>query len=305
LNPELTVIVCTFNRGHLLSETIPSILQQNISNDLYNVLIVNNNSKDNTNEIISSLIHNYNNVSTINEPQQGLSYARNTGYKTATTKWIIYLDDDAIAPETFIKTALAIAISNEYDCFGGVYYPWYKYGKPVWFKDRYASTAEFYKKAGGHKLQYASGGIMAIKRSILIELNGFPVNLGMKGNTMAYGEETHLQYRMRKRGYTIGIIPNWYINHIVNRYKLKSKWFVKNGYVTGRDTWRTYSEKVTLKLIAKYSLNIFTTLFKNLYKNTKLLFKKNYYIQNWIIETFRPVSIELGRVIGGIKLLLK
>jgi glycosyltransferase involved in cell wall biosynthesis len=120
LNPELTVIVCTFNRGHLLSETIPSILQQNISNDLYNVLIVNNNS--------------------------GLSYARNTGYKTATTKWIIYLDDDAIAPETFIKTALAIAISNEYDCFGGVYYPWYKYGKPVWFKDRYASTAEFYKK---------------------------------------------------------------------------------------------------------------------------------------------------------------
>jgi GT2 family glycosyltransferase len=122
---------------------------------------------------------------------------------------------------------------------------------------------------------------------------------------MAYGEETHLQYRMRKRGYTIGIIPNWYINHIVNRYKLKSKWFVKNGYVTGRDTWRTYSEKVTLKLIAKYSLNIFTTLFKNLYKNTKLLFKKNYYIQNWIIETFRPVSVELGRVIGGIKLLLK
>jgi len=305
LNSKITVIVCTYNRGHLLSETIPTILNQDISNDLYSVLIVNNNSTDNTENIISSLINNYDNASTINEPQQGLSYARNSGYKNATTKWVIYLDDDAKAPTTFIKTAIDIANSNKYDCFGGVYYPWYKYGKPVWFKDRYASTAEFYKKADGHKLRYASGGILAIKKSILLEFNGFPVNFGMKGNTMAYGEETHLQQQMCKSGYTIGITPNWYIKHLVNRYKLKSIWYVKNGYVTGRDTWETYSEKVTLKLIVRYSLNLFTKLFKNLYKNTKLLFNKNYYIQNWTIETFRPVSIELGRVIRGIKLLFK
>ena len=305
MNSKLTVIVCTFNRGHLLTETLPTIFQQNISSNYFDVLIVNNNSNDNTNNIISSLVKNYDNVSTIFEPQQGLSYARNTGFRNATTKWIVYLDDDAKVPKTFINTALDIANSNKYDCFGGVYYPWYKYGKPVWFKDRYASTAEFYKKADGHKLKYASGGILAIKRSILLELNGFPVNLGMKGNTMAYGEETLIQHQMRNRGYTIGITPNWYINHLVSRDKLKSKWFIKNGYVTGRDIWCTYNEKVSLKLIFKYSLNIFTTLFKKLYKNTKLLFNKNYYIQNWIIETFRPVSIELGRMIGGIKLLFK
>ncbi len=305
LKPKLTVIICTFNRGHLLSETLPTIFQQNISTDYYDVLIVNNNSTDNTNDIISSLIINNNNASLIDEPQQGLSYARNTGYKAATTEWIIYLDDDAKAPKSFIKKALDIATSNKYDCFGGVYYPWYKYGKPVWFKDRYASTAEFYKKTDGHKLQYASGGILAIKKSILLEFNGFPVNLGMKGNKMAYGEETLLQCQMRKRGYKIGIIPSWHINHIVNRYKLKSNWFIKNGYVTGRDAWVTYGEKVSVKLINKYFLFIFATLYRNLYKNTKLLFTKNYYLQNWIIDTFRPVSIELGRVIGGLKLLFK
>ena len=185
MNPKLTVIICTYNRGHLLSETLPTIFQQNVSRNLYNVLIVNNNSTDNTNDIISSFIKINDNASTIYEPQQGLSYARNTGYQKATTSWIIYLDDDAKAPNTFIKTAIDITNINKYDCFGGVYYPWYKYGKPAWFKDIYASTADFDKQVDGHKLQDASGGIMAIKRSILVELSGFPTDIGMKGNTMA------------------------------------------------------------------------------------------------------------------------
>lgn len=301
MNPKLTVIICTYNRGHLLTETIPTILQQNVSKDLYNVLIVNNNSTDNTEEVISFFTIKYKNVSTINEPKQGVCFARNTGYENVTTKWIVYLDDDAKAPRTFIKTALTIANSTKYDCFGGVYYPWYKYRKPVWFKDIYVSTAECYNKIVGYKLRYASAGIMAIKRSILKELNGFSINLGPKGNKMSYGEETHLQNRMLKKGYSIGITPIWHIHHLVNKNKFKFSWFLKNGYAVGRDYWIIYNEKVTIKLLLRYSNNILIALFKN----TALLFKKNYYIQNWIAEMSRTTSLELGRIISGIKLLMK
>lgn len=302
--PEITVIICTYNRGDLLSETLPTVFDQNIPKSQYNVLVINNNSNDSTEEILTKFSKSYSNLSVIKENQQGLSYARNTGYVNSTTEWVIYLDDDAMVPSDFVAIALETTKSNKYDCFGGVYYPWYKHGKPAWFKDIYASTAEFYKQKNGHKLHYASGGIMAIKKSLLIEFNGFPTHLGMKGNAMAYGEETFLQNQMKRNGYTIGIIPKWNINHIVNRYKLHPMWFIKNGYITGRDAWIIYEEEITFKSITKCLFNTILTFFQKLTTKTPMLFHKNYYIQNWFIDTFHPISIQYGRVIGGLQLIL-
>ena len=301
--PKITVIICTYNRGDLLSETLPSVFNQNVSESKYDVIVINNNSNDSTEEILINFSKSYSNLSVIKETQQGLSYARNAGYVNSTTEWIVYLDDDAMVPSDFVAIALQTIKSNKYDCFGGVYYAWYKYGKPVWFKDIYASTAEFYKQNNGHKLRYASGGIMAIKKSILIDFSGFPTHLGMKGNAMAYGEETFLQNQMKRNGYTIGINPKWNIKHIVNKYKLSPMWFIKNGYVTGRDAWIIYEEKISFKSIVKYMLNTIITLFKKLVITTPMLFQKNYYMQNWFIEIFHPISIQCGRVIGGLQLI--
>ena len=63
---------------------------------------------------------------------------------------------------------------------------------------------------------------MAIRKSTLSKMGGFPTNLGMKGIQVAYGEETLLQIRMRKSGIKIGYDPNWVIYHLVNNYKLCS-----------------------------------------------------------------------------------
>lgn len=301
MKPLVTVIICTYNRGDLLTETIPTILRQNISVEYFDVMIVDNNSTDNTQKVIKTFVENNINLSSIKEAQQGVSFARNAGYKKTKTDWVIFLDDDAKTPDNFVETALNIINSNKYNCFGGVYYPWYKYGKPKWFKDRYVSTAEFYNKKDYHKLTYASAGIMAIKRSLLKEFGGFSKNMGPKGDKMSYGEETHLQDRLLKKGNSIGIFPNWYIYHIVNENKLNFSWFLNNGYATGRDFWIIYNEKVSLKLLIGYSKNII----KSIFQNTALLFKENYYIQNWTAETIRTIAFEFGRIISGLKLLAK
>lgn len=298
MNPKLTVIICTYNREHLLSETIPSVFQQNVSKDSYQVLIVNNNSTDDTANILDDFIKQYKNLIVINESQQGLSFARNTGYKNSTTEWIIYLDDDAKVPINFIEKSLQIIYSKNYDCFGGIYFPWYKYGKPKWFKDIYVSTADYFKNNCGHKLQYASGGIMAIKKSILDKYDGFSTKLGMSGNAVAYGEETLLQRQMEQDGYKIGIVPEWSMEHLVNKYKLKPSWFIEHGYATGRDAILSYDENVTSKKIFQYAIHLFRDLFKNLTGNTPKLFRKKYYWQNWVVETLQPVSLQFGRILG-------
>lgn len=305
MKSELTVIICTFNRGYLLSETLPTIFQQNIPNDRFQVLVVNNNSTDNTTEILSGFIKQHDNLSVINEPKQGLGFAKNTGMDAATTEWIVYLDDDAKVPNDFIKEAINNINNSQFQCFGGVYLPWYKYGQPKWFHDKYASNSGKLSEFAVLEKDFISGGIMAIKKAVLQKFGGFPTNLGMSGNKVAYGEETLLQIRMKNSGIEIGYDPNWVMYHLVNRYKLSPWWFIKSGFASGRDAWLIYEERVSSKLILIYFFRSIKLFFVNIFKCTPKLLSKNYKWQNWLIDILRPSILKFGQINGGIKLLFK
>lgn len=305
MKTELTVIICTFNRAHLLPETIPTIFQQNVPMVRYQVLIVDNNSTDNTAELLNGFIKQYDNLTVINESKQGLGYAKNAGMDTATAEWIVYLDDDAKVPNDFIKKAINNITNYNFQCFGGVYRPWYKYGKPSWFHDKYVSNSGKLSKFSTLKEDFISGGIMAIKKSLLHKLGGFPTNLGMSGNRIAYGEETLLQILMRNSGIEIGYDPNWIMYHLVNRYKLSPLWFIKSSYASGRDGWLSYKENASIKIIIKYFFRSIKLLFVNLFQFTPKLFKKEYKWQNWLIDIIRPTVLKFGQIHGGLKLLIK
>lgn len=305
MNPKLTIVICTFNRGYLLPETIPTIFQQNVEKNRYHVLIVNNNSTDNTQELLESFAKQYENLSVINEPKQGLGYAKNIGMEKTTTDWIVYLDDDAKVPNDFVKKAINNINNSKFQCFGGVYLPWYKYGKPKWFLDRYASNKGKLSEFNTLNKDFISGGIMAIKKSALKKFGGFPTNLGMSGNQIAYGEETLLQIRMRKSGMKIGYDPNWMMYHLVNRYKLSLRWFIKSGFASGCGAWLSYEEHVSLKKIIIYFFRSIKLFFVNIFKYTPKLMNKNYKWQNWLIDLLQPTIIKFGQIYGGIKLLLK
>ncbi len=305
MKSKLTVIICTYNRGYLLPETIPTIFQQNVSKERYQVLIVNNNSTDNTKEILDGFVNQYDNILIIDETTQGLGYAKNTGMNVATTEWIVYLDDDAKVPTDFVKKAINNINTTDFQCFGGVYLPWYKYGKPNWFLDKYASNSGKLSEFDILKEDFIAGGIMAIKKSVLNKFDGFPTNLGMSGNYVAYGEETFLQIRMRNSGIEIGYDPNWVIYHLVNRYKLSTGWFIKSGFASGRGAWLTYEEHVSLKKIIIYLFRSIKLFFVNIYKYTPKLMSKDYKWQNWVIDILGPTIIKFGQIYGGIKLLFK
>jgi len=299
---EITVIICTYNRGDLLKETLPTILNQNISKKQFTILVIDNNSTDRTKQIIINFKKQYNNLEYIFEPKQGTSFARNTGHKYAKTDWIIFLDDDAKVSDSFLKIALNIINENNLDCFGGIYYPWYKYEKPKWFKDKYVSTGILFNdKNIATQHTYISAGIMAIKKDVLENINGFSTRLGPNGNKMYYGEETHLHQKLIKNGYTTEIKTEWSMHHLVDKMKYRFRWFFKNGLAIGRDYWIIYEDKASVKKMIKYTIYTIITFLKN----TKQILNRNYNIQNWIAENLKILAFEYGRQTSGIKLLLK
>ena len=93
---KLSIVVATYNRAPYLLRTLESLARQTLSPGLFEILVVNNNSSDNTPEVVAGFAgsHPQLQVRMVTETSQGLSYARNCGiassgstsYSSTTTK---------------------------------------------------------------------------------------------------------------------------------------------------------------------------------------------------------------------------
>jgi len=294
---QLSIIICTYNRSELLAFCLESLAAQNVPAGSFEVVVVNNNSSDETAAVATRFAVHFPHYQVVNESRQGLSHARNKGLEVAKNEWVVYLDDDAKAAPDFVARASWMIGGGRYKVFGGVFLPWYKYGRPVWFKDAYASNKKYNKICTLHGDDYACGGIMAFEKSLLKKYGGFDPALGMSGTRVAYGEETEVQYRMRREGIEIGYDPDWIIYHLVAPYKLRVGWFFKAGFAWGRDRILVYKDHTNVFYLFLVLLTAFGLSFVNALRYTpRLLFDRNYYIENWLIDVFRKFAKRLGTV---------
>lgn len=116
-NIRLSIIVPAYNIENYIYECLNTIFKQNIEPQEYEVIVVNDGSTDNTLDKIS-LFSNKSNLIILNQENQGLSMARNNGFKTAKGKYIWFIDgDDQICPNC-LKTILYICEELNIDLFG-------------------------------------------------------------------------------------------------------------------------------------------------------------------------------------------
>lgn len=284
----LSVIVCTYNRGGILKECIESVISNQPTAYSMELVVVDNNSSDDTAHLVSELSQSNPWIKYAFEKEQGLSNARNTGYKAASYDWVLYLDDDALVHENFFDRVRYLMEQSDFQCVGGLYLPWYKYGQPRWFRDSFASNKKSYNDLSVLKShEYASGGVLLIKKSLLHEHGGFDVEFGMKGNQVAYGEEDDFQRRLRDTGIEIGYDPSLIIYHLVPEYKMKVSWFLKSSYKMGRTFLQTlgYPNNKLTGLVSLL-IGMIQCLLSFVISFPKL-FNRNYYKENFIIDVLK------------------
>lgn len=303
--PSVSVVVCTYNRAQILAACLQSLTLQTANPNSFEVIIVDNNSNDNTEDICAPFIWNNANFRYVHEPQQGLSHARNRGYREARTEWICYIDDDAKAFQNYVERLIYVIANYDFDCFGGIFLPWYKYGKPEWYKDEYATKPMERDGTGTLTSGYVSGGVMAIKRSALEKLGGFSTNIGMSGEKISYGEEVLVQLRMREDGMIIGFDPELRVYHLVNRPKLKLGWFMRSSYANGLDDWNTFAKTIDWPSVLRIVPRSAVYLIRNLVRFTPKLRHRDYYVQNWAIDVLAPLVRSTGQFSSGLKSMIK
>ncbi|UAB81230.1 glycosyltransferase family 2 protein [Marixanthomonas sp. SCSIO 43207] len=105
MQPLVSIIIPTYNRAHLIGETLKSIQAQTYSN--WECIIVDDRSRDSTEELITSIVNKdsrYRYFKRSENNIKGASTCRNIGLKHSNGKYILFFDsDDILLPHTLQK----------------------------------------------------------------------------------------------------------------------------------------------------------------------------------------------------------
>lgn len=100
----LSIIIPVYNVEKYVEKCIRSCETQDIPSSEYELICINDGSKDNSLAIIEELAREFSNITVISQPNGGLSSARNTGMKHAKGDYYFFLDsDDWIAKNSLGK----------------------------------------------------------------------------------------------------------------------------------------------------------------------------------------------------------
>ncbi len=99
---ETSFIIPAYNAQRSIKDCLDSIYAQVVSSESYEVLLVDNNSLDQTVAIASS----FSRLKIIKEPKQGRSYARNAGASNAKGKFLAFIDSDVVLEERWLEEHL-------------------------------------------------------------------------------------------------------------------------------------------------------------------------------------------------------
>ena len=106
---QISAVICTYRRPDTLPRAIESLVAQSLDFSQYEIIVVDNNSQDESAKIVQQYNQNYfPKVEYALETCQGLSYARNLGVKLASSDIIAFIDDDAVAHPDWLASLLSM-----------------------------------------------------------------------------------------------------------------------------------------------------------------------------------------------------
>lgn len=275
----LSLIIATYNGAKKLPTTLESLKHQRLERSLWEVVVVNNNSADNTAEVVVQFASENPDIALrlVDEHKQGLSHARNRGIDEAKGDYLVIIDDDEIAsPELLLQYHDFFDTHPHVVAAGGRITPHYPTGKPKWLcsltERPIAGTLNLGKAICRFPDgKYFGGGNMALRRSAIDHYGMFDPNLGRRGNLLLGGEEKELYMRFHSAGESIYYLPKAEILHVIGPEKLTKEYFSALCYrigqserirtlSAGKKAYRKRMVSEALKWCATISIATFYTL---------------------------------------------
>jgi glycosyltransferase involved in cell wall biosynthesis len=117
----VSVIIPVYNAGKYIARCIRSAMNQSLGSDLYEIIVVNDGSTDNTSEVLKYFSEH---IKVINlDENMGIAYARNEGIKLSRGRYIVNLDaDDYINRDLLYVESLFLNLNANWDAVSCDYF---------------------------------------------------------------------------------------------------------------------------------------------------------------------------------------
>jgi GT2 family glycosyltransferase len=215
---DVAVIICTYNRGSMLRPALESLLAQEASDVSFQVIIVDNNSTDDTKRIVEEFLAGREGWSYVFEGQQGLSHARNAGVAHARAPIVAFTDDDnRVAPNWVSGIKRSLDEHPEVAFVGGKVLPRWNGTPPRWLTKLHWMPLAIVDH--GDQPFYVDesrpwcmvGANLSLRTSMLQEVGGFAPRFQRVKNAIGSTEDHELQYRLWRAGLRGMYVPTLHV----------------------------------------------------------------------------------------------
>ena len=220
---RVSIVIPTCNRSDDLYRCLAALEPERRSRPV-EVVVVDN--RPGPSSVTRTTVAHFNDVTFVEEPKPGLSYARNAGFAAATGDILIAIDDDVTVPEGWLERLVApfsraevaavtgqvvpLELETESQCrfeaYGGL-------GKGF---ERQEANAEWFRRMRGPVPTWKLGATAnaAFRASIFTDpAIGFLDEALGAGMPTGCSEDTYLFYRILKAGHTIVYEPTAWVSH--------------------------------------------------------------------------------------------
>lgn len=192
----ISVIIPCFNSVEFINRALTSVLNQTYSD--YEIILVDNNSTDNTYDILCEYSNRYPKiVKVFKEPKKGAPAARNKGLAQAKGDWIQFLDsDDELLPSK-LESQAAVAESSQADVIVGECLMYTTFKGTTTKKTRGIENGDVWKALLTSKLGITSSNLW--RREAVVSAGGW-------NETRSSSQEYDLMFRMLKKNAKIAFL---------------------------------------------------------------------------------------------------
>jgi GT2 family glycosyltransferase len=107
--PEITAILTTHNRAHLLPRVLDGLVAQHLGRDRFEVIAIDDGSTDETLSILAGYVDRLP-LRIVRQAPSGLAAAKNLGVFTSRTPVLLFMDDDDVADPDLLVSHLAMHV---------------------------------------------------------------------------------------------------------------------------------------------------------------------------------------------------